>query len=85
MELELNRVIDRVLDKGYNVSVAKSAKDFLVEVGYEKEYGARPLKRAITSNIENVVAQFILKNKPKDGTKIKLSYDKKLKEIVAKA
>lgn len=85
VELELNRVIDRVLDKGYNVSVAKSAKDFLVEVGYEKEYGARPLKRAITSNIENVVAQFILKNKPKDGTKIKLSYDKKLKEIVAKA
>lgn len=84
VELELNRVIDRVLDKGYNVSVAKSAKDFLVEVGYEKEYGARPLKRAITSNIENVVAQFILKNKPKDGTKIKLSYDKKLKEIVAK-
>jgi len=84
VELELDRTIKRISEKGYDVLVAKSVKDFLSEIGYDKEYGARPLKRAITTNIENVISQFILKNGIKDGQKIRLSYDKKLEKVVAK-
>lgn len=84
VNLELDKAISRITDKGYDVAVAKSVKDFLVEIGYEKEYGARPLKRAITTHVENVVAQTILKNGLKEGDKIRLSYDKRSKKVIAK-
>ena len=84
VELEIDRVVSRISEKGYDIAIAKSAKDFLIEIGYEKEYGARPLKRAITTHIENVIAQSILRNGLKEGSKIKLSYDKRSKKVVAK-
>jgi len=85
VELELSRTINRISEKGYDVAVAKGVKDFLSEIGFEKEYGARPLKRAITTHVENVIAQAILKNGLKEGSKIRLSYDKRSKKVVAKA
>jgi ATP-dependent Clp protease ATP-binding subunit ClpC len=84
VELEIKRTVDRVREKGYDINISKSVKDFLAEIGYEKEYGARPLKRAITTHIENVIAQVILKNGLDEGSKIKLSYDKKLGKVIAK-
>jgi len=84
VELEINKVVNRITEKGYDVAISKSVKDFLVEIGYEKEYGARPLKRAITTHIENVIAQIILRDGLKEGCKIKLSYDKKNKKVIAK-
>lgn len=84
VELELKRVVDRISEKGYDIAIAKSVKDFLVEIGYEKEYGARPLKRAITTHVENIIAQTILKNSLKEDSKIRLSYDKRSKKVVAK-
>jgi len=85
VDLELNKTLERINQKGYEISISKSVKDFLVEIGYDKEYGARPLKRAITTHVENVVSQCILKNALKEGSKIKLSYDKKNKKVVAKS
>ncbi|MEK6829565.1 MAG: ATP-dependent Clp protease ATP-binding subunit [Nanoarchaeota archaeon] len=84
VELELERTLSRIAEKGYDVSVAKSVKDYLTEIGYDKEYGARPLKRAITTHVENVISQCILKDGAKEGDKIKLSYDKKLQKVIAK-
>lgn len=84
VDLELDRTIKRIEGKGYEVVVTKSVKDFLIEIGYDKEYGARPLKRAITTNVENIIAQCILKGGAKEGDKIKLSFDKKLNTVVAK-
>lgn len=84
IELELKRTLSRVSDRGYEVTVSKSVKDYLAEVGYEKEYGARPLKRAIITHIENVISQHILKNGIKEGEKIKLSLDKKTQKVIAK-
>ena len=85
VELEINIAIDRISSKGYGITVAKSAKDYLVEIGYDKEYGARPLKRAITKHIENVIAKAILLEKLPEGSKIKLSYDKKSEQVIAKS
>lgn len=84
IDLELNRTIERISEKGYDVTVMKNVKEYLAEVGYDKEYGARPLKRAITMHIENTISRCILKDGVKEGDKIKLSYDKKLDKVVAK-
>ncbi len=84
VDLEIKRAVSRIRSKGYDIAVAKSVRDFLAEVGYDKEYGARPLKRAITTYVENVIAQSILNNNLKEGDKIKLSYDKRSKKVVAK-
>jgi ATP-dependent Clp protease ATP-binding subunit ClpC len=84
VDLELEKSLNRIKEKGYDVVISKSVKDYLVEIGYDKEYGARPLKRAITTHVENVISQCILKGGAKEGDKIKLSYDKKLQKVVAK-
>lgn len=84
VDLEINRAVDRITAKGYDIAISKNVRDFLSEVGYEKEYGARPLKRAITTYVENVIAQCILKNGLKEGSKIKLSYDKRSNSVIAK-
>jgi len=84
VDLEINRTLERIAEKGYDVVVAKSVRDYLAEIGYDKEYGARPLKRAITTHVENVISQSILKGGVKEGDKIKLSYDKKIDKVIAK-
>jgi len=84
VDIEIDKTIKRISEKGYDIIISKSVRDYIVEIGYDKEYGARPLKRAITTNIENVISQCILKNDIKDGDKIKLSYDKKNKKVIAK-
>lgn len=83
VKIELDKTLKRMSESGYDVSVSKEVKEFLMEVGYEKEYGARPLKRAITTHVENVVAKFVLKNKLTNGCKIKLSHNKKENKIIA--
>jgi ATP-dependent Clp protease ATP-binding subunit ClpC len=84
VDLEIARVVSRISAKGYDIAIAKNVRDFLSEIGYEKEYGARPLKRAITTHVENVIAQAILRNELKEGSKIKLSYDKVSQTVIAK-
>jgi ATP-dependent Clp protease ATP-binding subunit ClpC len=84
VDLEIKRTVDRISSKGYDIAISKSVRDFISEIGYEKEYGARPLKRAITAHVENVIAQAILKNGLKEGSKIKISYDKRSNKVVAK-
>ena len=84
VDLELDRTLERIAEKGYDVTVAKSVRDYLAEIGYDKEYGARPLKRAITTHVENVISQCILTGGIKEGDKIKLSYDKKSGKVIAK-
>jgi len=56
----------------------------LAEIGYDKDFGARPLKRAITTEVENLISKAILKKEVKEGDIIKLSFDKKLNAIVIK-
>jgi ATP-dependent Clp protease ATP-binding subunit ClpC len=84
VELEIKRTVDRISKKGYEITIAKNVKDYLVEIGYDKEYGARPLKRAITQNVENVIAKAILNDGIAEGSKIKLTFDKKTNKVVAK-
>lgn len=84
VSIELNLMIARIEQKGFKINIDNSVKKFLAENGYDKDYGARPLKRAITTFIETPIAKFLLSKKLKPGTTIKIKFDDKLNEITVK-
>lgn len=84
VDIELGNMIGRIEEKGYKISIDMSVKKFLADNGYDKDYGARPLKRAITTYIETPIAKFMLGKKLKPGTTIKLKYDDKTNLVVVK-
>ena len=59
---------NRLLRKGLNLKVRKSAKDFIIEKGYDAKNGARPLRRAIEDLLEHKLAEEILEKNPPKGT-----------------
>jgi len=59
-------------------------KDYVTEKGYDAEYGARPLKRAIQKYIEDPITEEIIKSNPAKGSKILLDYNKERDEMVVK-
>ncbi|CCH00548.1 ATPase AAA-2 domain protein [Fibrella aestuarina BUZ 2] len=74
IDLMLNKLLGRVLNLGYNVELTEKAKDFLAEKGYDQQYGARPLARAIQRYLEDPVAEEILKGELKEGDVIQADY-----------
>lgn len=70
IDLELRSFYKRVDDLGYSLEITPEAKDFLAEKGYDKQYGARPLKRAIQTHIEDALAEILLRGEAKDGDTI---------------
>ena len=65
VDLMLNALKERLKDKKLNLEITSDAKNYIVENGYDAVYGARPLKRFIQSNLETLLAKFILKNELK--------------------
>ncbi len=60
VDLLLSQVRDRLSDQGIMLEVTDEARDFLLKVGYDEEYGARPLRRAIQSHVDDVLADALL-------------------------
>ncbi|GAB3996538.1 ATP-dependent Clp protease ATP-binding subunit [Spirosoma daeguense] len=75
IDLMLGKLLARVTNLGYAVELSDKAKDFLSEKGYDQQYGARPLSRAIQRYLEDPVAEEILKGELKDGDVIMADYD----------
>jgi ATP-dependent Clp protease ATP-binding subunit ClpC len=75
IEIELNKVLKRVASLGLEVTVTDAAKEFLSEAGWDSNYGARPLKRAIQKHVEDVLAEEILLNRIDDAKKVTLDYN----------
>ena len=75
-KIEIGKIFDilladlnnRLLRKGLNLKVRKSAKDFIIEKGYDAKNGARPLRRAIEDLLEHKIAEEILVKNPSKGT-----------------
>tara|TARA_B100001094_G_scaffold117080_1_gene112909 strand:+ start:1934 stop:4489 length:2556 start_codon:yes stop_codon:yes gene_type:complete len=67
VEIELKKLVNRVEKLGYSIKLTKSAKDFIVEKGYDEKYGARPLKRALQKYVEDLVAEQIVNNLINEG------------------
>jgi len=74
---EINEVKERISELNYKLLVNKTAMDYIATEGYHKEYGARPLKRAIQKYVEDPITDAIMDGKLKEGWTITLSYTKK--------
>jgi len=81
VELEIDKLKIRIKELGFKLKVLKSTKDFLVDAGYDEEYGARPLNRAIQKFLEDPISEEILKDNVKKGQTIIVSYSKTKEKI----
>ncbi len=70
MEIQLERVETLLIDRGYRLEISEQAEDYLVEVGYDPDYGARPLKRAIQRYLQDPLALEILAGRFNPGETI---------------
>ncbi len=77
IDITLKKLFDRIIQLGYNVELSDKAKDFLAEKGYDHQFGARPLNRAIQKYLEDPVAEEILKGEIEEGGTIFADYDGK--------
>jgi len=81
VEIELSKLLKRIDNLGYKIEISNSAKDFLVEKGFDRKYGARPLNRAIQKYVEDLLAENVVTNKIKEGDKILIDKLKEKKEL----
>jgi ATP-dependent Clp protease ATP-binding subunit ClpC len=81
IDIELGNLFGRVNSLGYQIKITDAAKDYIVEKGYDVQYGARPLKRAIQKYLEDPMAEEIIKNNLAEGDEIEVDYDKE-KELI---
>jgi ATP-dependent Clp protease ATP-binding subunit ClpC len=76
LDLEVNKVLERLLHKNLKLDLDGKAKDFLVEKGYDPQYGARPMRRAVERFLEDPLAEEILKGNLHKGDPIHVTTDK---------
>src|SRR5690606_28635786 len=84
IEIELQKLYIRIEDLGYKLNLSESAKDYISEKGFDKEYGARPLKRAIQKYIEDALAEEIITSNLSEGDSIVMDLDSKTNELKIK-
>jgi ATP-dependent Clp protease ATP-binding subunit ClpB len=77
IDLQLDRVRTRLVDRRITLDVSDSAKRHLVKVGYDPIYGARPLKRAVQRELETQLGRKILGGEVKDGDRVFVDYDER--------
>lgn len=77
IDIELKDLYQRTEAAGYSLALTQEAKVFVANVGYDPQYGARPLKRAMQKHIEDLLAEAIISGKYKMGDKISIDVDKK--------
>lgn len=75
IDLSLKKLFGRVKGLGYEIELTEAAKDFLSEKGYDPQYGARPLNRAIQKYLEDPIAEEILKGEIKEGDVLIANYE----------
>ncbi|MEP1035415.1 ATP-dependent Clp protease ATP-binding subunit [Ekhidna sp.] len=81
IEITLGKLFSRITDLGYAIELTKKAKEFLAEKGYDPQYGARPLARAIQKHLEDPVAEEILKGEIQEGDTLVADWDGKKEEL----
>jgi ATP-dependent Clp protease ATP-binding subunit ClpC len=81
IDIELNSLYGRINGLGYTIKVSDEAKDFISDKGYDSQFGARPLKRAIQKYLEDPLAEEIIKANLSEGDVIDVDFDKEKEEI----
>ncbi|OUR91813.1 Clp protease ClpC [Flavobacteriales bacterium 34_180_T64] len=84
IDIELAQLINRIKDLGYFLKLSAKAKAYIAEKGFDRQYGARPLKRAIQKYVEDALAEEIINSQIQEGDKITMDLDSKTKELIIK-
>jgi len=84
INIELRKLLLRIKDIGYELKLSDEAKDYIAEKGFDKQYGARPLKRAIQKYIEDALAEEIVSSKLEEGDTIFMNLDEEKQELIIK-
>jgi len=82
INVEIKHLEKRLAELKFNLNISEEALDFIVKQGYDEEYGARPLNRAIQHYVEDLVADEILMGVFKEGDTIKIVYSKEQETLV---
>ena len=77
INIELQTLISRTKDLGYNIKISTKALNFLCEKGFDKKYGARPLKRSIQKYVEDLLAEEIIRSKLSSDKVVNIDWDGK--------
>ncbi|MCL4149158.1 UNVERIFIED_CONTAM: hypothetical protein GTU68_031971 [Idotea baltica] len=84
IDLQLKDVFARIEEKGYDIVLSDKAKSYIAEKGFDKQFGARPLQRALQKYLEDPIADEILEGKTKSGDVLAVDYDDKKDQIIVK-
>ncbi|MCA0133224.1 ATP-dependent Clp protease ATP-binding subunit [Winogradskyella alexanderae] len=84
IDIELIKLIERIKDLGYNLKLTEAAIGYIAEKGFDKQYGARPLNRAIQKYVEDALAEEIISAKIQEGDTITMDLDAKSNELKIK-
>ncbi len=84
IDIELSKLLKRIDNLGYSLTLSDEAKDYIADKGFDKQYGARPLKRAIQKYIEDTLAEEIVTSKLNEGDSIFMDLDKEKNELTIK-
>jgi ATP-dependent Clp protease ATP-binding subunit ClpC len=82
IDIELAKLFTRVKDLGYNLELTEKAKDYIADKGFDQQYGARPLKRAIQKYVEDALAEEIINTKLEEGDHVVMDLDEDNKQLV---
>ncbi len=85
IDLELKGLFKRTNELGYTLVLTTEAKEFIAEKGYDVQFGARPLKRAIQKYVEDEMAELILRSNIEEGETLLVDFDKEQQKITMQA
>ncbi|PQJ32696.1 Clp protease ClpC [Nonlabens arenilitoris] len=81
IDIELVKLFERIKGLGYHLTLSETAKDYIADKGFDKQYGARPLNRAIQKYIEDALAEAIVNSELKEGDSIFMDLDRESNEL----
>ncbi len=84
IDLELNKLYERLEKLNYKIKLTDEAKEFIVEKGWDKDFGARPLKRAIQKYVEDLLAEMLVNKEMKEGDSVILTLNESKDGLVGK-
>jgi ATP-dependent Clp protease ATP-binding subunit ClpC len=81
VELEVSKVVDRLKKRNITIALDTTATEFLMKEGYDPQYGARPMRRAVEKNIEDPLAEHLLRGDIREGDIVQVSFDAENKRL----
>jgi len=81
IDIELTHLFTRIKAMGYEPCITERAKDYILEKGWDEQFGARPLKRAIQKYVEDILAEEIILTKLVQGDSVTIDFDPEIKDM----